>query len=476
MDKSKFKVNKIIVILLLALLLRLITVDQSLWLDEAIGALAVKNFNYYNLIYKFMPADNHSPLYYILLKFWTGFFGFSELGIRSLTIFASIVAIYLSFKLSLLLFKNKYQAMFVALFLATSQFYVYYTQEARMYALTSLFSVAAIYYLLKKNWVCYSIFITALIFTDYVPVFFLPVVFIFFFLDTKNRKDWKVFLLSHIPMVVLGLLWLPVFLQQLQNGSVALTIFPQWKTVAGGASLKNAILVWTKFTLGRISFADKLFYYSTLVFSSLIYLIVLSKSYKKQLRLVFLFVSPLIITFLASIFFPAFNYFRFTYLYPFFAIILAKSLSNFSKNKQLILSLLLILINVFSLSVYYSDQNQQREQWKQSISFLEEVAPKDSLVLFDFSAPVAPYNWYNTGKLSAHGATNSISADEIETVNRTIELVNDHKLVYYFEYLRDLSDPGHLVEKTLASQGFKVTKVYGQFKGGVGQIFVWEKQ
>lgn len=473
MVKAVSRNKYLIITLLFALCLRLIAINQSLWLDEAIGAIAVKKFGYFDLLTKFMPADNHSPFYYLMLKFWTNIFGYSELAVRSLSILASLLAIYYASKFS----------RFAGVFLATSQFYVYYSQEARMYPITSFFCIFAIYYLHKaiknqkliKNWALYSIGITGLVFSDYVPVFFLPAVFLYVCLHKPKKIIYYKFLISHLPVLLLGFFWLPIFAQQLENAQGLLTIFPQWKTVAGGASIKNILLLWIKFTMGRVTLVNKTAYALFVFLITLIYLPVLSR-FTRNIKLTLLLITPIVLTAFVSLFFPAFIYFRFTYLYPLFAILIAKSLSSFKSKVKYILGSLLVFVNLISLTYYFTDKNQQREEWRQAVAFVEQVSDDSSIVLFSFSDAPAGYRWYEKSIIPAYGATDNLSADKVRTVERTKNLVEEKEVVYYFEYLRDLSDPNRYVEETLKNEGFEITEVYGQFKGGVGQIFKWQRK
>ena len=61
-----------------------------------------------------------------------------------------------------------------------------------------------------------------------------------------------------------------------------------------------------------------------------------------------------------------------------------------------------------------------------------------------------------------------------KTLNWFYEYNKRSKQIYYFEYLRDLSDPERVVEATLREEGYKIKEVYDFFPG-VGQIFYWTK-
>ena len=65
-----------------AFIMRLIGLDQSLWLDEATTAVAVQTHSFWNIVTQFSPSDFHPPLYYLVMKIWTGIFGYSEVALR----------------------------------------------------------------------------------------------------------------------------------------------------------------------------------------------------------------------------------------------------------------------------------------------------------------------------------------------------------------------------------------------------------
>ncbi|MEM4782152.1 MAG: glycosyltransferase family 39 protein, partial [Halalkalicoccus sp.] len=96
-----------------------------------------------------LPLDKlHLPLYYLILRFWTALFGFSEASLRApsaLFGIASIVAIYL---VATRLYDQQVGVLSAAL-LALSSYHVYYSQEARMYSLFVLLAILSYYWLLR---------------------------------------------------------------------------------------------------------------------------------------------------------------------------------------------------------------------------------------------------------------------------------------------------------------------------------------
>jgi uncharacterized membrane protein len=473
-------------ILFFALVFRLAAINQSLWLDEAIGAIAAKNYSYSGIVFDFLKSDNHSPLYYLTLKGWASLFGFSDVSLRLLSVLfgvAGVAIIYLIAK-KLVNKKNKYFPLLSALLLASSPFHIYYSQEARMYIMAAFFASLAIYSFLllvdKKTaiwgWALFSFSITALIFTDYMPVFILPIFWIYSLIKKKDRNWWGKLLVSHIPLAILGLLWIPVFKSQVASGRWLVATLPAWKQVAGGATFKQAALTWMKFVLGRISLKDKLLYYSLVSFASIPVLLAIFKALKDRKKLIliwFWLLFPLILGFVASFWFPAFVYFRFVFVVPAFYLLISWGVGQVKRDKaRLILGALLLLVNVVGWLIYISEPYQQREQWRQAVEFIERRGKEQDVVVFEYPEPFAPYRWYAKGKVEAMGVTNSISADSEITIMKTKETVLDKEGVYYFEYLRDLSDPQRVVEATLEESGFVVESVFDLFPG-IGQITYW---
>ena len=473
----------LVFVLILAFVMRMIVVGQSFWLDEAIGALVVKERNLVDIAINFPKGDNHPPLYYMLLEIWSNIFGYSEIALRSLSVLFGVGSVFVTYKIAQLITSHKSQithsfSAATALLLATSGFHIYYSQEARMYMMAAFFASLSIYsYMMVlrkmqniKYWAIFSLSIVALAFTDYVPVFLLPIFWVYPLIVKKDKRWWKIFIASHTPLLVFGILWLPTLLYQSQRGRWLLQTLPAWRNVAGGATLKQAVLVWTKFVLGRISLIDKGFYYSIVVLASAPFVYLLYKAWRKkrgEIQLVWMWLLiPLVLGFVASFMFPAFIYFRFVYVYPAFILLTAYGLFQIaSKNIRNIVFLCLLLINLLSWGLYIVEPYQQREHWRDAIGFVESKAKDNDIALFTNPEPFAPARYYSTGKLNLVGTTDSIFANKDETIKKTNTALLGKSGVYYFEYLQDLHDPNGYVLSAILDNGFFKKEIYSHFPG-----------
>jgi 4-amino-4-deoxy-L-arabinose transferase-like glycosyltransferase len=120
-----------------ALVLRFWT-RSDLWLDEAltvnISAQPIAK------IPDFLRRDGAPPLFYVLLHFWMGLFGHSDLAVRSLSGVIGVITLPVTWIAGRRL-GGRTVAWAALAFVATSPFAVYYDTEARMYALVALLAV-----------------------------------------------------------------------------------------------------------------------------------------------------------------------------------------------------------------------------------------------------------------------------------------------------------------------------------------------
>lgn len=132
-----------LIIVLLAAVLRFHLLDaQSLWNDE--GSAYVQSTRTFFEIADNAARDIHPPGYYLLLAIWRLLSGETEFALRSLSAFAGVLTVALTYALSRRLY-HPTAGLAAALFVALNTFQLYYSQEMRMYALLGLWSVGAMW-------------------------------------------------------------------------------------------------------------------------------------------------------------------------------------------------------------------------------------------------------------------------------------------------------------------------------------------
>ncbi len=123
--------------------------DESLSWDRAISPLPNILANTIR-IQDVTTRDLHPPLYFVLLHFTVLLAGTTEFALRFLSAAANLLTLALFVPLARILFGRRAAVigLLTVLFAALAPFYVWYSQEARPYALVLLWSVLAVYALL----------------------------------------------------------------------------------------------------------------------------------------------------------------------------------------------------------------------------------------------------------------------------------------------------------------------------------------
>jgi len=337
---------KISLLFLFAFSIRLISLNQSLWLDEATTAMAVKTYSYIDIITQFSPADFHPPLYYLVMKMWTGIFGYSEMALRMPSILFSLAAGWMVYKVGELM-KDKTVGFWAAAFFLFNPLIVYYSQEARMYSMVTFTVAATFYYFLRiihtkeknvdtKDFLLMNLFLVVSFYTFYASAFYIGSIWLYLFTQKKLKLAIYSIFVFILPLILIS----PLLYEQLQNSRVALMQVTNWSSVLGNVSLKNIVLIPIKFTSGRISFEPKIIYYALaggwmmmmmMIMVSFPIIRALFQQRDSRLRgndkrglgiTLFFFIMPLIIGLIFSFFSPMLQYFRFQYLIIFLSIIL----------------------------------------------------------------------------------------------------------------------------------------------------------
>lgn len=425
----------------LGLVLRLISLNQSLWLDEATTALVAK-MGINDFFSKFLPADFHPPIYYLLIKIWSSFFGTSEVALRLPSVFFGLGTIYFTYifvkKLSGLKSAN-----IASILVATSGLFIYYSEEARMYIMAAFLVSVVFYFYLEEKWLLFSLFLALLGMTDYVALLVVPV-----FLILNEKKRSKV-LISLLPLAFTFTLWLPYFLRQV-TGGLDVRGSPWWD-VLGGINFKNLALIPVKFILGRISFDNDIFYGIVAVLVTSLYfglaaLNILGRPLKgNPCKVLYLWLGvPILLGILVSIRIPILYYFRFIFCLPAFYILISLGIEKVKRWK--LFFVLILTINLLSSIYYLATPRFQREDWRLAAKTMGS------------NTIVVPF-YSQTEALEYYGKKNQVvHIDQLES--------EDKSTVWLSRYVWEVFDPDDLARKKIEALGYNRVEE-ANFKGVV---------
>ncbi len=388
-------------VFLFAFLIRLIGLNQSLWLDEAIVAKVVRTVPFHLIPFQFSPSDFHPPLYYLFISVWSKLLGTSEIALRFPSVIASLLTGWVVYKIGLLLGDRK-KALWSTLFFLFNPLIVYYSQEARMYMMATLFTTTAFYFFLRlikekkqsaTDIVFFNVFCALSIFTFYGTLFFIAGIIITYVISTK-RSAWRDLsaLLEMTPLLCIGvvlslILLSPLLLSQLHTARVGLVDVKNWSMVLGKAEIKNVAMIFLKFVIGRLSWLPKWNYYVVAGVATVITWTGITLGARKNKILIPLFFIPLVLAFVVSFWAPMVQYFRFLYLIPIMSIALGMTVEIKKRNTLTIF--VAFLFCIFSLTYLLLPQFH-REDWK---SLAKQLNPKEPVfMILPSGDPVTYYN------------------------------------------------------------------------------------
>lgn len=466
----------IYIILLLGLILRLVLINQSFWLDEASQALISSQS--LNEIILNSKSDFHPPLSYILSHFWIKF-GNSEIWLRLLPVLFGTAAIFVTYLIARKLFSEKV-ALTSALLISIAPYHIYYSQEFRMYSMVTFFISLTIYYFLKlldkQSKLNSALFITSsllAIYTHYLGgIIFLPLLIYILLFHKKFIKKF----LSYLLLIVIGFsVWLPMLYQQLTLGVKADSYLPGWTQMLSLAPYKAVPLLFIKFIIGRIDFDNNLIYkiiilISFSIFGLAVYPLIKKIKNHSLIFIILWLLVPIFTTLLISFKVPMFQPFRLLFVLPAFFILVAFGISNFKKFQKLIFGLI-ILVLIFGNSIFYLNNKYMREDWKGAMSYLSNNQTNQSVIIASWPEPFPPMYWYGQ-RLNMRGVSLHMPAS-IDDIQTQLMPLSELQTIFYLDYLSQLSDPNQVIEQQLKLQGYNLvdTKDFS----GVGLIYRYEK-
>lgn len=369
-------------------LIRLIGINQSLWLDEAISVNVAK-LPIETIVAQFSIRDFHPPIYYWFLNIWIRLFGDQVWVMRLSSILFSIVTIWLVYKIGENI-KDKKTGLWAAILVGVNPLLIYFSQELRMYSMVTMWLTGSVYFLtkmlnpltkLKTNWkniLGFNI-MTGLSFVTFYGSIFLIGAEILYILINKRIK---LFLMSFWGIILALLGISSLLIGQLQYSQIALIEVGNWSSALGKVNFKNLILIPLKFNVGKISWWPKINYYLTSGLWSLIVFSSIFKGLFKNKLLRFLLIMPIIFGILFSLKSPMMQYFRFLYLIPIISLLIS---FGAKKDTKIFLTIGFLIFS----GIYLINPKMHRENWK---DLANNLNTNDNIYMLDsFADPIKFY-------------------------------------------------------------------------------------
>ena len=249
---ARFQWGALVAILLLAALLRCWQLGhQSLWLDEcfclecsfghdyghlhvprntniapAVAYTDVSQAKPWRMIPVSLDRDLHPPLPYLLLRVSCAMFGYSEAGVRALSVIASISSIALLWAIASRLHGSTV-AMWACLIMAVAQPQIEFAQEAKHYSLLTTAALAACFAMLRAKdanatmprTILFAATCLAALFTHYYSVTVLTAIGLYILLDTRGAVRIRLTIAMVAAVAIFAFVWGPTVVRQIHHAN-----------------------------------------------------------------------------------------------------------------------------------------------------------------------------------------------------------------------------------------------------------------
>ena len=191
--------------------------SQSLWRDE-VDSLRFATRPLSEVLAAFTRPGENGPLFYLLLRPWLTLAGRSEFSLRFPSVLMGVLAIPLIFLWGKYLFGRRAGVgggLLAALLLAINPYHVWYSQEARMYALVVVLILLSSWWFkeaLEKGrwwrWALWYLFVSLGFYIHVLAVLALPLQAFWLLLLPGWRRRWKsalaafaLLILPYLPLI-----------------------------------------------------------------------------------------------------------------------------------------------------------------------------------------------------------------------------------------------------------------------------------
>ena len=399
----------LIVILLFGSFLRFYNIgEESLWVDESGTALLMKNYDLAGVAHNtiinrqilplgYLGKGGDLPVYYLLLKLWTGISSVSESSLRIFSAFFGVLSILLVYFMSKELFNEK-TGLIASFIFSLHAIMLEYSQEARLYNFMIFIVLLASYSLIKSIRAKSNTFFAVFILSNLIGIYTSPI-FLFFFIFEglyifyitlkNNFNDNKLF----IGFILLIIAYLPV-IYRLIRASIAGLRYSGKLSLFGIAKIFLAYNTWiySPAPYGFLIILSAVIITAILSFGFIRALIKPNKSLIFAVAmLVIPFIAFFIMLYKVISVFPSNRYIIYTV--PVYVIISAFGLSQLKKKYLAFIFPLFIIASTVILSSFYI--YPIHPEYREAVAFLEQNANKNDVLIASTPSIKLAFDYYS---------------------------------------------------------------------------------
>lgn len=191
---------------------------QSYHHDEVITAARVIPGGFAEMLDRVKGSESNPPLYYMLAWGWAKLFGTSEVGLRSLTALFGAVTVPIAFLVGRELANNR-AGLIAAAIVAVNPMLIWYSQEARSYAVLVFFGALAMLFFVRclrsgqgRDLALWALASALALCSHYFAVFAVAIEAAWLLVALRYR--WRLVLPAVVAVVAVGLALLPLIAAQ----------------------------------------------------------------------------------------------------------------------------------------------------------------------------------------------------------------------------------------------------------------------
>lgn len=501
---SRLNLLSILLVLVLAAVVRFRLIDaQSLWHDE--GNSYVQATRSFSAIAENAARDIHPPGYYWLLAIWRGLMGESEFALRSLSAFASLLSVAFTYAIGRQLF-GSIAGLTAAIFVTLNTFSIYYAQEARMYALLTLWGVMSMWafvgFIKTGGWrfaLLLALVNAAGLYTQYAFPFVMlaqGVLFVLWSVYTTAREGLKPLptitrhtLLIYLLYIIANLLTIALYSPWMFTAWEQVTTWPNTGEAIPFSEALATILGYFAFGItsaGGLTIA--------VVFFLLFGLVVRPMHSQRHtlthsqvgntLPVWWQMLVPVIWIIVTIGAFLALGLFREANLkfllpaqiafalwmgrgvsvlwhFPVEARRLPQMIADYVPKTAALFGVFIIMTQLWEgLAPLYHAEAYQRDDYRAIVEVIESDSHADDAIILNAPNQQEVFSYYYTGETAVYPLPRGLGGDDAAALAETRQIITQHERIFAVLWGTAERDPNNIVENTLDAEAYEVDSTW----------------